>query len=91
MIPVAGLPRADAVEYAFEGIPENSVIGYCGTGHNMSKASRDLWIGGIYELEKRKKPELLLIYGNRQQIPGIKTPVMFIPDYITKNIRYKYE
>ena len=63
VIPVAGLPRADALEYAFEGIPHESVIGYCGTGHNISKASRDLWLGGLYELEARKKPTHILIYG----------------------------
>lgn len=87
VIPVAGLPRADALEYAFEGIPHESVIGYCGTGHNISKASRDLWLGALYELEARIKPTHILIYGDKERIPGLKTKVTFIPDFITAKLR----
>lgn len=87
IIPVAGVPRADALDYAFEGIPENSIIGYCGTGHHVSKAACDLWIGGLYELEARRNPKMILIYGKEEKIPGLDTPVIFIPDHISQNLR----
>lgn len=87
VIPVAGVPRADALEYAFEGTPENSIIGYCGAGHHISKSAYDLWIGGLYELEARRNPKMILIYGKEEKIPGLNTPVIFIPDHISQNLR----
>lgn len=87
VIPVASFGNADSFRYCFRGLPQNSVIAVCGVGHLRSRACDSLWHFAIQEIERQLRPSLLLIYGSQVEMPGIKTPVRFIPDFITKRFR----
>lgn len=86
-IPVASWGNADSFSYCFKGLPQNSVIAVCGLGHLRNKACDALWHFAIRELERQLHPTLILVYGPEVPMPGVKTPVRFITDFITKRFR----
>lgn len=85
VIPVASMANAASVKYAFDGLPENSVIGMCGVGHNYQRGAKELWEFALRELEARKSPTSIIIYGPETKIKGITTPLFFIDDQISKH------
>jgi hypothetical protein len=87
VVPTASWGNADSFKYCFDGLPQNSLIAVCGTGHNRSPSALRLWEYGMRELEMRLKPSLLFVYGPQNVIQGFKTPIYFIEDYITKKYR----
>lgn len=84
IIPTAGIASANSVNYAFEGLPENSIIACCGVGHNFCSSARTLWEYGLRSLEEQKNPILIIVYGAECKILGLQTPTIFIEDQITK-------
>lgn len=73
--------------YSLSGLPNHSVIALCGTGCRRSRSQWDLWCHAVQVLESEKHPTLLLIYGEAFDVPGIHTPVKFIPSYISRHFR----
>lgn len=86
-IPVASWGNVDSFSYCFKGLPQNSVIAVCGVGHLRSKSCDTLWHLGIKELELQLHPSLIIVYGPEVPMRDVKTPVRFIPDFITKTFR----
>ena len=84
VIPTASWGSADSFEYCFEGLPTNSVIGVCGVGVHWSKAACILWQYAMRTLEERLTPSLVIVYGIETNIPGFKTPIIYIEDQISK-------
>jgi hypothetical protein len=84
VIPTAGMPNAECLQFAYEGLPQNSVIAHCGVGYNKTFVSKMIWETSIRELIERKNPRLLIIYGKATKIYGVSTPILFINDEITK-------
>lgn len=87
VIPVASFGNADSFHYCFHGLLQNSVIAVCGIGHLRCRACDALWHFAIRELERQVHPSLILVYGQEVDIPGVSTPVQFIPDFIRKRFR----
>lgn len=87
VISTASWGDANSLKYSFEGLPTNSVIAVCGTGHDWCASARKLWEYGMREMEARLQPILVLVYGPPTNIPGFITPVKFIEDHITNRIR----
>lgn len=82
VIPCVGIPDAELLDYALDGIPENSVLAFCGIGHRKRKSARDLWLGGLYETIRRKHPIALIISGDEERLKGIDIPITYIPSHI---------
>ena len=88
VIPTASFGDVDSFEYCFEGLPDNSVLGICGTGLE-NRSHRLHWEYGIYALEEMKHPSLLIVYGEPVDVSGIQTPMIFIPDETSKFHRHE--
>lgn len=87
VMPTVSWGNADSFEYAFEGLPIGSVLAVCGTGHDTCRASRVLWEYGLRRMEQELAPTTIIIYGREVEVSGLHTPLMFIPDHITKRFR----
>ena len=87
VIPTASWGNRDSFSYCFEGLPERSILAVCGTGHCHCSAAKRLFYIALRELEIRKHPILILIYGEEEYIPGLSTPVKFLPCFIKKRFR----
>ena len=87
VIPTVSWGNANSFSYAFEGLPSHSVLATCGIGHNHCSSSRQLWEYAIRLIETELSPIAILICGEEVEVPGIHTPLRFIPDYITKHFR----
>ncbi len=87
VIATASWGGLDSFEYCFEGLPMNSVIAVSGMGNRKSPSAFNLWCYGLKRLEAAKHPTLILVYGQPVEIPGLNTPVQFIPDFISTRLR----
>ncbi len=87
VIPVASFGNADSLSYCLSGLPQNSIIGFCGVGHLRRKADDRLWHFALREIDRQLSPTLILIYGTPVPISDVKAPVRFIKDYITRKFR----
>lgn len=87
VIPTASWGGADSFEYCFEGLPSQSVIALCGIGINSCRNAQDLWEYGVRELDTRLSPKSLIICGEERRIPGLNTPVLFIPPYVISKFK----
>lgn len=87
VIPTASWGGVNSFAYCFEGLPKYSVIGVSGTGNNKNADAYALWCYGLQRLEAEKEPILIIIYGEEVEVPGLHTPLKFIPDYISTRLR----
>lgn len=88
VIPTVSWGNPDSFHFCFEGLPTDSVIAVCGTGHEKSEKAHRLWCYGITELVKRKNPLKILVYGGRPCIiEGVNTEMVFMQDFINKRFR----
>lgn len=83
VVPTASCGDADSLEYCFEGLPKNSVIGMCGTGLE-SHSHREHWEYAVRALEEMKSPSMIIVYGQPTKVCGIHTEIRFIEDNISK-------
>ncbi len=88
VIPTASWGNVDSFKYAFVGLPANSVIAVCGVGNKHHKSSFELWKLAIQRIEAELTPIMIVVYGEPTEVSGIRTPMKFIPDYITTHFRY---
>lgn len=91
VIPTATWGGLDSFEYCLEGLPTNSVIAVCGIGINWDKRATLLWEYALRELERRLSPTKILICGNERPVPGLSTPVQFIPPYLSTKLKARKE
>lgn len=87
VIPTASWGNLNSFSYCFEGLPEYSVTGVSGMGNRKNTAAYNLWCYGLRRLEEAKSPTLIMVYGQEIDIPGLNTPVKFIPDFISTRLR----
>lgn len=87
VIPTASWGDLNSFEYCFDGLPMHSVIAVSGMGNRKNVNSFNLWCNGIRRLEDKLKPILILIYGAKIEVEGVTTPLRFIPDFISTNLR----
>jgi hypothetical protein len=87
VIPTASWGNRDSFQYCFEGLPENSIIAVCGTGHHHCSAAERLFHYALRELEEQKSPTLILVYGEEENVPRLSTPIKFLPSFIKKRFR----
>lgn len=87
VIPTASWGGLNSFTYCFSGLPEESVIAVSAMGARNDQKSFDLWCYGINRLVIEKGPTLILIYGDEFNIPGLTTPVKFLPTFVTKHFR----
>lgn len=83
VIPTASCGDADSLEYCFEGLPEHSVIGMCGTGLE-SHSHREHWEYAVRALEEMKEPTMLIVYGPPIKVCGLHVDIKFIDDNVSK-------
>lgn len=87
VIPTASWGNLNSFSYCFEGLPMHSVIAVSGMGNQKSEDSFSKWCYGIKRLEEAKQPIMILVYGQEVEIPGLHTPIRFIPDFISTRLR----
>ncbi len=87
VIPTVSWGNANSFDYAFEGLPLNSVLAVCGVGYNHCRESRELWEYAIHRIEEELSPIVILVYGEKVEVSGIHTPMKFLTDFITKRFR----
>lgn len=86
VIPTASWGGMNSFAYCFEGLPKYSVIAVSGMGNMKNADAFDLWSYGLQRLETEIEPILVLIYGEEMEVPGLHTPLKFIPDFISKRL-----
>lgn len=87
VIPTASWGDLNSFEYCFDGLPMNSVVAVSGMGNRKNSNAYNMWCYGIRRLEEEKSPILILVYGEEIEVEGITTPLQFIPDFISTNLR----
>lgn len=87
VIPTASWGDLNSFEYCFDGLPMDSVIAVSGMGNRKDSNAYNLWCYGIRRLEEEKNPVLILVYGEEIEVDRITTPLQFIPDFISTNLR----
>lgn len=88
VIPVASWGNVSSLSYCFEGLPMQSVIAVCGTGHDHCKGAKTLWNYAVKTLIDRLNPTTLIVYGgNQDEMDELPVNVRFIPDFIHRNFR----
>lgn len=87
VIPTASWGGLNSFSYCFEGLPEHSVIAVSAMGSHKNADAFNLWCHGLRFLEKEKSPIMILVYGPEIVVPGLQTPLKFIPDYISTHFR----
>jgi hypothetical protein len=87
-IPTASWGALNSFSYCFEGLPSNSVIAVCGLSNRKDNQAYNIWCHGLRRLEQEKHPTLILVYGPEIEVPDLKTPLKFIPGFISKRFRY---
>ena len=87
VIPTASWGNLNSFEYCFDGLPMYSVIAVSGMGNQKNSNAYNMWCYGIRRLESEKKPIKILIYGKETEVIGVTTPLQFIPDFISTNLR----
>lgn len=91
VIPTASWGGLPSFAYCFEGIPENSIIAVSGQSNQKDLHAYNVFCYGLRRLEEEKSPLLFLVYGREVKIPGLHTPIQFIPDFITKRYLYGHD
>lgn len=89
VIPTASWGSADSFAYCFDGLPSESVIAVCGIGIDWSPFALQLWEQGMRVLEDRLSPKTILVYGKEREIPGLHTPLSFIPNFVKNKFKCK--
>ena len=87
VIPTASWGGLKSFAYCFEGLPDHSVLAVSAMGSHKNADAFNLWCHGLRFLEKEKSPILILVYGPEVVVPGLQTPLKFIPDYISTHFR----
>jgi len=88
VIPTFSFGNADSLNYSLWGLPSDSILAVCGVGVNHSRQSRQLWDYALRYVEKELSPTTIIVYGPETSVPGLHTPILFIPDYITTHFRH---
>ena len=87
VIPTVSWGNANSFCYAFEGLPTYSVLAVCGIGNKQSYANYELWKYAMRRIEDELSPSVIFVCGESVEVPGIHTPLKFIPDYISTHFR----
>lgn len=87
VIPTVSWGDANSISYAFDGLPQHSVLAVCGVGNKRCRASMELWKYAIRCIEQSLSPIMIIVYGEQVEISGIHTPLKFFPDFISTHFR----
>lgn len=88
VIPTASWGGLNSFSYCFNGLPYESIIAVSGMGSRVNETAFERWCYALRRLEKDRRPILILIYGDPVEIPGLNTPVQFLPNFISKRFRH---
>jgi hypothetical protein len=64
LIPNACFGNELTFNWAFDGLPEHSILAVTSQGCMLDKVSKRVFINGLHELERQKHPEILYVYGS---------------------------
>lgn len=87
VIPTVSWGNANFFPIAIEGLPRYSILAVCGIGNKHSSVHLELWRYAIKYIEEHLEPLLMIVYGEYVEVPGIHTPLKFIPDFISTHFR----
>ena len=87
VIPTASWGNLSSFLFCFEGLPMHSVIAVSGMGNRKSRNAFNLWCYGLQRLEEAKAPILIIVYGEEVEVPGLHTPLKFVPCFIQERLR----
>lgn len=87
VLPTASWGSVDSFKYCFNGLPKHSVIAVCGIGIDWCKPATELWEMGIRELINQIEPTTIIVYGRERTVPGVSTPMLFIPPYVKSKFK----
>lgn len=87
VIPTVSWGNANSFSYAFEGLPQHSVLAVCGVGNKHCEARLELWKYAIRRIEEDLSPIMIIVFGEYVEVSGIHTPMKFIPDFISTHFR----
>lgn len=81
IIPVASWSNSDDFDWCFDGLPEDSSIAISSNGCMSSPYGKRILLGGVAELQKRKKPYKLIVCGRHIEELDIYDNVMYYPSF----------
>lgn len=87
VIPTVSWAEPETFAFAFDGLPEESVLSISTIGVKQSKEAFDIWTAGTKELIKRKKPSALLVYGGAVDFDYGKTKVFYFQNEVTERMK----
>lgn len=65
IIPNAGWSNAESFDWAFDGLPSNSILSITTQGcMGHDYVAKQSLLNGLHELARQKHPEKLIVYGN---------------------------
>jgi hypothetical protein len=79
VVPVATWCEEDDFEWCFDGLPEESSIAISTNGCMSSPYSKRIFLQGVEELQKKKKPSNLIICGREVDALGKYDNIIYYP------------
>ena len=65
VIPDVSWGHYDTLEFAFDGLPKNSIVSVQDVGNHNNGEGRDMWLYGFNYMINTLQPSLVLIYGSK--------------------------
>lgn len=89
VIPTLCWAEKETFEFAFEGIPEGSIVSISTIGVKRDKEAIQIWKAGVDEMIKKIKPSTILIYGGKLDYDFGKINVIYFENKVTENWEVK--
>lgn len=85
VIPTISWSEKETFDFAFEGIPENSIVSVSTIGVKENKGALKIWKDGMKEMIKRIKPSTILVYGGALDFDYGDIEVLYFTNKVTEN------
>ena len=85
VIPTISWAEKETFEFAFEGIPQESIVSVSTIGVKEDKNALQIWKDGMDEMIKRIHPSTILVYGGKLDYDYGDIQVLYFANKVTEN------
>ena len=85
VIPTISWAEKETFDFAFEGIPEGSIVSVSTIGVKENKEALQIWKDGMDEMIKRIKPCTVLVYGGALDYDYGDIEIIYFENKVTEN------
>lgn len=87
VIPTVSWGEKETFEFCFDGIEEHGIVSVSTIGVKKDAEAFKIWVAGMDELIKRKKPDTILVYGGKVEYDYKKTKVVYFDNENTERMK----